>query len=299
MLLQSAPQVEDVAGGEVQALGAGGRHDVGRVAGQEQPAMPHGLGHEAAQGRDALLDGRAGGQAGGGLGIQPEGQFGVEAVVGPVLDRVVQPALDVEPAAGRRAHRTEGEAALGGGIDQLFRHRRPVDHHPQPAERIDPLIGAQYLGWNGLAAGSVEAVAAGDEVALQLVAFAVLYPGQAWAGTGDVQRRHLLGLVDGLEPRGRAGLHQVAGDLGLAIDGDRLAGQGGEIDAVARAAEAEFDALMDQAFRMQALGDARLFQQSYRAVFDQSGADAAQHMVAAAPLENDIVDARGMQQLAQ
>ena len=47
-----------VGHGEVEALGAGGRHDVGGVAGEEQAAVPHRLGHEAAHRRDALLDDR-------------------------------------------------------------------------------------------------------------------------------------------------------------------------------------------------------------------------------------------------
>jgi cytochrome c peroxidase len=51
-----------VAGRQVQALGAGGRHDVRGVAGQEQAAEAHRLGDEAAQRRDALLDRRAGDQ---------------------------------------------------------------------------------------------------------------------------------------------------------------------------------------------------------------------------------------------
>ena len=41
---------------EVQPLGAGRRHDVRRVAGQEQPAVLHRLHHEAAHRRDALLE---------------------------------------------------------------------------------------------------------------------------------------------------------------------------------------------------------------------------------------------------
>ena len=38
---------------------AGRRHDVGGIAGEEQAAVAHRLGDEAAQRRDALLDRRA------------------------------------------------------------------------------------------------------------------------------------------------------------------------------------------------------------------------------------------------
>ena len=53
VLDQRLEQVVHVAGGEVEALGAGRRHDVGGVAGQEQAAEAHRLGDEAAQRRDA------------------------------------------------------------------------------------------------------------------------------------------------------------------------------------------------------------------------------------------------------
>src|SRR6266702_3075105 len=48
MLDQGAGEVVDVACGEIEALRAGGRHDVGGVAGEKDPER-----------RDALLDGRA------------------------------------------------------------------------------------------------------------------------------------------------------------------------------------------------------------------------------------------------
>jgi hypothetical protein len=39
-----------VAGGQVEALGPGRRHDMGRVATEQQAAMAHRLEHERAQG---------------------------------------------------------------------------------------------------------------------------------------------------------------------------------------------------------------------------------------------------------
>ena len=52
-----------IRGREVQSLGAGRRHDVCRVADQEQSAKTHRLGDEAAQRSDALLDRGAGHQS--------------------------------------------------------------------------------------------------------------------------------------------------------------------------------------------------------------------------------------------
>jgi len=60
------------------------------------------------------------------------------------------------------------------GIDQLVADRRRIRKNPEPAERIDPLEcldrGRFYAG----AADAVEAVAAGDEIAGDLVGCAVL-----------------------------------------------------------------------------------------------------------------------------
>ena len=43
---------------QIHALGAGRRHDVRGIAGQEQPPVLHRLDHKAAHGRDALLEDR-------------------------------------------------------------------------------------------------------------------------------------------------------------------------------------------------------------------------------------------------
>ena len=65
-------QDADVGDGEVEPLGAGRGDDVGGVAGEEQVAVSHRLGDEAAQRRDRLLDRRARhdgiGQVAGGFG---------------------------------------------------------------------------------------------------------------------------------------------------------------------------------------------------------------------------------------
>ncbi len=145
----------------------------------------------------------------------------------------------------------------------------------------------------------MEAVAAGDEVAFQLVAFAVLDVTQLWPSAVDLVRRHRLGLVDRLQARRGPGLHEIAGDLGLAVDGDRPSGQGVQVDAVAGAPEAHLDAFVNQALRVEAIGDAGLLEKGDGAMLDQAGPDPAQDIVAAAALEDHIVDPGGVQQLAE
>ena len=67
---------------------------------------------------------------------QAAAQLVPEALVGPVLDPVVERALHVVAAAVRRAHRAERKAASMIGIDQLAVGRRHLGQHAQPAERI-------------------------------------------------------------------------------------------------------------------------------------------------------------------
>ena len=86
VLAQRRRAGSDVGGGKVQALGAGRRHDVRGVAGQEQPALAHRLGDEGAQRRDRLLERRAGTTSARGLRGQPAAQLVPERVVRPVLD---------------------------------------------------------------------------------------------------------------------------------------------------------------------------------------------------------------------
>ena len=73
---------------------------------------------------------------------------------------------------------------------------------------------------------------------------------------------------------------QVPGHLGLAVDGDGLAGQRAEVDANAPAADGDLDAVMHQAFAVQPLGDAGLFQQGDRSLLQHAGANASLDIVA-------------------
>ena len=112
--------------------------------------------------------------------------------------------------------------------------------------------------------------------------------------------RHVGGLVDGGQAGGAARVHQVAGDLGLAVDHHRpAAGQRLQVDAVALAAEGQLDAIVHQALAVHALAHARLVEQVDADLLQHAGADAAEHVVGAALLEHDVVDAGLVQQLAE
>ena len=70
-----------------------------------------------------------------------------------------------------------------------------------------------------------------------------------------------------------------------------------QVDAVARAAEGELDAMMDQAFAMRARAGADFVEQRHGAFFEQAGADAAEHIFRRLALQDDVVDAVSVQQL--
>jgi hypothetical protein len=89
------------------------------------------------------------------------------------------------------------------------------------------------------------------------------------------------------------------GDLGLAVNRDDLAGQLAKINALPPSAKADRDAVMHETLAMEPFADAGAVEQTDRPVLDQAGADAAQHIFAAALLENDVGDAVDLKQLPE
>ena len=67
----------------------------------------------------------------------------------------------------------------------------------------------------------------------------------------------------------------------------------------ARAIDANLHALVDQTVGVHPIADAGLVQQIHRDLFDDARADAAEHMVGGLPLQDDIVDASTLQELAE
>lgn len=111
---------------------------------------------------------------------------------------------------------------------------------------------------------------------------------------------HLLRFVH----RGQTGLgthfHQIARHFRLAIDHHTLAArQLMQVDAMALAAKQQLNAVMGQTFSVHALGSTGFFQQVYADLLQHTCTDTAQHVVAAALLQDDVVNASLVQQLTQ
>jgi hypothetical protein len=91
--------------------------------------------------------------------------------------------------------------------------------------------------------------------------------------TRGARRAHSVRLIDGRRACDGACIHQVARDLGLAIDSDGLAGQGAEINALAAAAEADLDTVMDQTLAVEAGAHAGAVEEIDETRLDHAGTD--------------------------
>jgi len=110
------------------------------------------------------------------------------------------------------------------------------------------------------------------------------------AGAVEISQRDGLGTVT---PIVRGGRGHFIGEVGA------LSGMASLVDAVALAIEAHVEAVVRQALGVHALADASLVEQVDADLLQHTGADAREHVVAAALLEDDVVDARLVQQGAQ
>src|SRR5262249_49530349 len=143
-------------------------HDVRGVSGQKEPPVLHRFDDEAAHRRDAFLNDRPFFQREIAARIEPRLQLPPDAIVRPVGDLFVRVGLNVESRDPRRAHAEQSETALVMAIDQLFRWGFGFGQNAEPAERVGPLKDGQRAVRNGCAAYAVRAVAARDEIAVDL-----------------------------------------------------------------------------------------------------------------------------------
>ena len=105
----------------------------------------------------------------------------------------------------------------------------------------------------------------------------------------DVVRGHVLGVVHHFAAGEVARGVEVAGHFGLAVDDDRIAaGIFREVDAVEPAVVGDEEAVMDLAFLVHALAAPGLAHQVGEAVFEHARPDAAEHVLAALPLDHDV-----------
>lgn len=132
----------DIGDGEVHALGAGGRNDVGGVAGEKERAILHGFDNEAAHGRDATLKNGAFVEAEAGIGLEAELEFFPDAGIRPLREVFTGTALEVKAAKGRGAHAEEGEAAVVIDVNEFLGSGRCIGENAKPGERVVLFVDA-------------------------------------------------------------------------------------------------------------------------------------------------------------
>src|SRR5262249_45415462 len=148
-------------------------------------------------------------------------------------------------------------------------------------------------------ANAVKAVAAADEVAGELFLLAVVAEANFRRAAGEIVHAHVARLEQNLPAVGEPPLDQVLHHLLLAVDGHALAPELAEIDVVQRAAEGKVDAVVEHALALHARADAGLDQEVARPLLDQTGADAALDIVAAAVFQDDALHALEVEKMRQ
>ena len=145
----------------------------------------------------------------------------------------------------------------------------------------------------------MEAVAAGDHVALELMRFALV----AEVDAGPVGLQLVHGNVLDLEQERLARLEpradQVLDDLRLPVDDDRLAGQRREVDPMALAVELQLDAPVDDPLALHTHADAGVAEEVGGALLQHPRANAMLDVLAAPVLEDDRVDALEVEQVRE
>jgi len=179
-------------------------------------------------------------------------------------------------------------------------HRRCVGQQAQPAKRVNLFeFGDRTARCTG-PAYAVKAVAAGDKVTFDLEFLAVFLIRDARLFAVEIMHGHVVGFVHGGQPGRGAGIHQVFGQLGLAINHDVFAtGKPVHVHPVAFAVVEHFDTAVHQTLFVHALAHASFVQQVDAYLLQNAGADAREHVVASLAFQNDRVDTGLVQQLAE
>jgi hypothetical protein len=145
----------------------------------------------------------------------------------------------------------------------------------------------------------VEAVAAGDHVAVQLLTRAAVGERQPRPLSFQVGELHVADLEQERAAGAQPCFDQVLDDLRLAVDDDRLADQVLEVDPVPLPIELDPDTRVYLAFAAHPVADARLDQQFGRSLLEHAGPDPRFDVLAAAVLDHDRLDALQVKEMGE
>ena len=146
----------------------------------------------------------------------------------------------------------------------------------------------------------MEPVAAGDVVADERLVGVSRPHVEARPLGVEIGERDVLGVEEDPAAGGAPRRDQVADDLVLAVDRDRpAAGEVREIEPVPLAAEREVEALVPESLGGEPAAQPGLAQQIDRRLLEDAGAHALDHVLLAADLDGDRLDAGALQQVAE
>src|SRR5271170_2925148 len=176
---------------------------------------------------------------------------------------------------------------MPAGVDRTF-------------ERVYPFEGPDFPGRHRASANAVRAVASGDEIASDLLAFPGLDVAQKRSLPIRAVDRNVSGFIDDRRAGALTRIPQVLGQFGLAIDHDLLAaGQSEKVYAMAPAVEGEIETLVRQAFTAHALAQADLGEKIDGALFQHAGPDPRFDIGPAMAFEHQRFDAGAIEQMGE
>jgi hypothetical protein len=184
------------------------------------------------------------------------------------------------------------------GVNELLGGRWRLDEHAQPANLELTLITLHRAGGNRRAADSMEAIAAGNKVAVDFRGLAIMCECHTRLIRGDVQELHILRFKNNFSSSLVSRVNQIAQHLMLGVDGDRSAAyEVVEINAVRLSVEAELNAMMHLAFVREPLANATGFQQIDRRLLEHAGPHGGLHCRPRTSFQHDRIDAALLQQV--
>ena len=146
----------------------------------------------------------------------------------------------------------------------------------------------------------MEAVAAGDDVAHELLVPAFVAEADRRRRGVEVVERHALDLVPQVTLRGHARRDQILDHLALPVDHDRAsAGELVQIDAMATPAESDLDAVVHEPFGVDPLAETYRAQKVDDALFENAGTNARDHVLLRAVLEHDRLDPLAVEKMRE
>lgn len=137
----------------------------------------------------------------------------------------------------------------------------------------------------------METVASDNETRIDALLAAVLAVGDVWRFAIYVMERNVSRLIDNCEFAIVAGIHEIAGQLGLAVDHDLCTDEIGHVDADQALAVGKIEAIVRQAFGHHPTLEAKPLHQVDGYFFENPCPDPAENICAGLTFEHYAVDA--------